>query len=96
MNLFYSAEALTDLARLRAFIAKHDPQAASRVARDLVKRIKNLQKFPEMGVSVPEAPDPNAVRDFAIGQYIVRYAIHAETLFILRIWHGRENREDGT
>ncbi len=93
MNLIYSGEALTDLAHVRAFIADKNPQAAARIAKDLVKRIGNLLLFPAMAVPVPEAPDPDTVRDLFVDRYVVRYAIHAETVFILRVWHGREDRE---
>jgi len=95
VNLLYSSEALADLVRLRDFISEHNPQAASRIAKDLVKRITCLEEFPEMGVGVAEAPDPDTLRDLIVGRYVVRYALHAETIFILRIWHGYEDRGRG-
>ena len=42
MRLVYSAEALADLVRLRAFIAEKDPSAATRIGLELVARIENL------------------------------------------------------
>lgn len=92
MNLIYSVEALADLARVRAFIARENPAAAGRIAASLVERIDNLLTFPEMGVAVAEAPDPDAIRDLFVDSYVVRYAIHAGTVFVLRVWHGREDR----
>lgn len=94
MRLVYSQEAVTDLGRLRAFIAEHDPAAASRIAADLVSRIDTLCAFPEIGRNIPQAPQPNAVREFIFGHYVLRYSVHSDALVILRIWHHYENRQD--
>jgi plasmid stabilization system protein ParE len=95
VRLLYTEQAIADLTRLRAFIAQWNPQAASRIAKDLVERIKTLRQFPEMGTPVSEAPDPKIIRDFVFDRYVVRYAVYAEALFILRIWHHREDRDAG-
>ena len=92
MRLTYSQEAVVDLVRLRALIADHDPSAAARVAADLTTRIGHLCQFPEMGRNVPEAPQPDTVRDFIFGKYVVRYTVHDSALVILRIWHHFESR----
>ena len=86
MRLVYSQEAVTDLVRLRAFIASNDPTAAARIAADLVARIDGLCAFPEMGRSVPQAPEPDSIRDFISSKSIVRYAVRGTALVILRIW----------
>ena len=93
MKLIYSPEAVEDLVRLRAFIAKWNPAAAARIAGELVTRIKNIRQFPEMGVAVQEADDPEALRDAVFGKYIVRYVVHANVVAVLRIWHHLEDRK---
>lgn len=93
MTLVYSADAVADLVRLRAFIAEHDPSAATRIAAGLIARIEQLQTFPGMGRAVPEAPTPESIRDFVFGKYVVRYCIRDRALIVLRIWHHFENRE---
>ena len=92
MKLVYSAEAIQDLVRLREFIAEKNPAAAARVAAELVSRIENLCVFPEMGRNVEFAPTSGVIKDFAFGNYIVRYALHTEAVAILRVWHHYENR----
>ena len=87
MRLVYSQEAVADLARLRDFIADNDPTAAACVAADLIARIDGLCAFPEMGRSISQAPEPDSIRDFIFGKYIVRYTVHGSALVILRIWH---------
>lgn len=92
MKLVYSEESVADLVRLRAFIAEKDPLAAARVATELIARIENLCLFPTMGRAVELAPDPKAIRDAVFGKYVIRYATHAETIVILRIWYHYEDR----
>jgi plasmid stabilization system protein ParE len=92
MKLIYSDPAIVDLIRLRAFIAESNPDAASRVAQDLVERIDNLLVFPYMGRPVDLAPDPHVIRDMVFGKYVVRYAVRQEVIAILRIWHHAEQR----
>ena len=92
MKLVYSREAIADLVRLRAFIAEYDPGAAARIAADLVARMDQLCRFPGMGRSVAETPQPDTVRDFVFGKYVVRYAVHEGALVVLRVWHHFEDR----
>jgi hypothetical protein len=40
---------------------------------------------------VLKATDPEKIRDIYVGQYTVRYLITDELIYILRIWHGKEN-----
>lgn len=91
MKLIYTEDAIKDLKRLREFIAKHNPNAALRVAQELINKISLLVDFPHIGTTVKLAPSPETVRDMIFGNYIVRYSIHKETIMVIRIWHGREN-----
>lgn len=92
MKLIYSADAVNDLKRLRAFIAEKSPTAASQIGRDFVRRIDNICQFPEIGRPVRLAPDPSSVREMIFGKYIVRYTPRDDIVIILRIWHHLENR----
>lgn len=92
-RLVYVAAAVDDLARLREFIAEHDPGAARRIAADLVKRIEALRDAPLMGRVVGMAPDPESIRDLVFGNYFARYAVTARSIAVLRIWHHFQSRE---
>ncbi len=89
----YSREAVADLVRLRDFIAQNDPGAARRIAADLITRIERLCEFPGMGRNVPQSPEPDTIRDFVFGKYVVRYAVHGDALVVLRPWHQHETRD---
>ncbi len=94
MKTSYTPEAIDDLKRLRAFIAKHDPIAAQRIAIELLNGIEKLKVFPQMGLQVIKAPQPKLIRDLFIGSYTVRYLITQEQIVILRLWQGKEARKE--
>jgi addiction module RelE/StbE family toxin len=92
MKITYTPEAVEDLIRLREFIESKNPQAAQRIAKGIIKGIKQLKNFPLLGVEVEEAPDPKTIRDLIIGNYIARYLVHSNEVYVLRIWHHKEQR----
>jgi len=92
MKISYTPEAINDLIRLREFIEQKNPLAAQRIANTIRKGIKQLKAFPNIGVEVEEAPNPEIVRDLILGNYIVRYLLTTGKVHILRIWHHKENR----
>lgn len=92
MKILYSPESVGDLIRLREFIEIKNPQAAQKIALSLNKGISQLKSFPLLGVEVELAPDPEKIRDLIISNYIARYLIHSKQIYILRIWHHKEER----
>lgn len=89
MKLVFTHSALKDLKRLREFIAIKNPQAASRIGQRLKNVIQRLTDQQEMGVNVEELP---GAQDLISGNYIVRYTTLGDEVYILRIWHGKEDR----
>ena len=92
MRISYSAESIDDLRRLREFIEIKNPRAAQKTATSILKGIRQLKSFPYLGVEVPQAPNPEMIRDLIIGNYIVRYLVNDEKIYVLRVWHHKENR----
>lgn len=96
MILSFTRAAQADFERLREFIARHDEAAAERVARQLLKGVSLLIKQPRMGRRVRDADGhdaPEEIRDWIVGNYIVRYLIAGERIVVLRTWHHREARQ---
>ena len=89
MKLLFTQSAQKDLIRLREFIAEKNPAAASRISQRLKLSIQRLTDQPEMGVNVEELP---GVQDLVTGDYIVRYTVLEQVIYILRIWHGKQDR----
>jgi len=92
MNIRYSLEGVEDLRRLREFIEESNPAAAQRAAAAILKGLSQLKSFPLLGTKVSRAPNPESVRDLVIGDYLARYLVHEKEIYVLRIWHQKENR----
>lgn len=91
MKLLYTPEAITDLRRLREFIAEKNPEAAQKIGAQLVSDISRLVVLPRLGRKVQKAPNPEMVRDLSAGAYIVRYLILDDEIHVLRLWHTRSD-----
>ncbi len=91
MRVIYSRNAVDDLGRLRQFVAQHNAQAASKIAKKLLDAVGRLIEFPELGKSVTLHGKDIPLRDLITGSYIIRYAIIGKEIHILRLWHGKEN-----
>ena len=89
MKLHFTRSAQRDLIRLRKFIAEKNPSAASRISQRLKQSIQRLTDQPEMGADVEELA---GIQDLISGHYIVRYTVLEQGIYILRIWHGKEDR----
>jgi len=89
IRLQFTQSAQRDLIRLREFIAAKNPQAAKRISERLKQSIQRLMDQAEMGINVKELP---GVQDLISGDYIVRYTVLECDIYILRIWHGKEDR----
>ena len=90
MRLIFSRAAVHDLVRLREFIAKHNPDTAKRVSQRLRGAIKGLVNHPQIGRPLPGLP--GEIRELIFGKYVARYEVRTNTLYVLRIWHGKEDR----
>ncbi len=95
MKIVYTPESIEDLVRLRDFIKIKNPDAAQRMAELLLEGVKKLKRFPQLGMEVSKAPNPELMRDLVLGSYIVRYLVLDETINILRVWHHKEEGRNG-
>ena len=91
MELKWTRKALSDLARLYAFLARIDRQAAARTVRMLTAAPTGLLAHPRIGEKLEEFA-PRDVRRILVGHYEIRYEIRKSTLYVLRLWHTREER----
>ena len=94
MKIRYSPESVDDLRRVVEFVEGKNPFAARRIAIDLQEGVAKLKQFPKIGLPVLKASDPEQIRDLYTGSYTVRYLIAGEIIYILRIWHNKENEKN--
>jgi plasmid stabilization system protein ParE len=95
VNVVVTTEALADLDRLRTFLATRNPKAARRAVSFLVQSIGSLDIFPARGQPSRIADVRELTVPFGRSAYVIRYAhtIGSDQVVILRIWHGREERD---
>ncbi|KXF75209.1 plasmid stabilization protein [Paramesorhizobium deserti] len=91
MELKWTSKALSDLARLYDFLAPVNKPAAARVVQALTKAPAVLLANPRIGEQLFEF-QPREVRRLLVGHYEMRYEIQGMTVYVLRLWHTRENR----
>lgn len=91
MPLKWTGKALADLARLYDFLAPVNRSAAARTVQSLTAAPTNLLANPRIGEKLDEF-EPREVRRILVGHYEIRYEIQAATIYVLRIWHTREDR----
>jgi plasmid stabilization system protein ParE len=91
MELKWTGKALSDLARLHEFLAPMNREAAARTVRSLTSAPAILLGNPRIGEKLEEF-DPREVRRILVGRYELRYEIRESVIYVLRLWHTREDR----
>ena len=91
MKLQWTAKAVTDMARLYEFLATVDKGVAARTVQALTVAPTNLLENPRIGEKLEEF-ESREIRRILVGHYEVRYEIQESTIYVLRLWHTREER----
>lgn len=91
MDLRWSGKALSNLTRLHEFLATVNKPAAARAVQALTAAAASLMENPRIGERLEEF-NPREIRRILVGSYEVRYEIEASTIYIMRLWHTREER----
>ncbi|WP_267549978.1 type II toxin-antitoxin system RelE/ParE family toxin [Rhizobium rhizogenes] len=91
MEIKWTAKAQSDLIRVHDFLALVNKPVAIRTVQTLSAAPLQLLQHPRIGERLEEF-EPRDVRRIVVGAYEMRYEIVGSTVFILRIWHGREDR----
>lgn len=91
MQIEWTGKALSDLARLFAFLAPVNRRAAAKTVQALTAAPSRLLDHPRLGTTLDEF-QPREVRRLLIGDYETRYEIQNQSIYILRFWHSREER----
>ncbi|MEN9480420.1 MAG: hypothetical protein RLZZ298_1815 [Pseudomonadota bacterium] len=91
MQLQWTGKALADLARLYEFLAPANRSAAARTVQSLTVAPTKLLDNPRLGEKLEEF-EPREVRRLLVGHYEIRYELQESKVYLLRIWHTRENR----
>ena len=91
MAVKWTSKALSDIERLHTFLATVNQSAAARTVQTLVAAPASLAVNPRIGERLDEF-EPREVRRILVGHYEMRYEIQQSTIYVLRLWHTREDR----
>lgn len=91
MELKWTSKALSDLARLYEFLAPVNKSAAVSIVQSLTAAPTTLLVNPRIGEKLEEF-EPREVRRILVGHYEMRYEIQESKIYVLRLWHTREDR----
>ncbi|TPE64469.1 type II toxin-antitoxin system RelE/ParE family toxin [Sandaracinobacter neustonicus] len=94
MTVQWTSKASSDLVRLYQHLSPVAPEAAARVVQQLSRAPDRLLEYPRLGEKL-EAYAPREVRRIIVGNYEMRYEIAGGVIFVLRLWHCREDRGSG-
>jgi len=89
--LRWTRSAYGDLRRIHDFLEPVDPGAAVRAVRAVVARVRRIPRQPRLGEPVRGFGD-REVRRVIVQKFEIRYEITGVELFVLRIFHTREDR----
>lgn len=91
MALRWTQSAFADLQRIHEFLEPVDPPAALRAVRAIVARVRRIPSQPRLGERVP-GREAREVRRVLVRTYEIRYEISGANIYVLRIFHTREDR----
>lgn len=91
MKLKWTTKALSDLIRLYQFLSPINKHAAASTVQSLTEAPSKLLAQPRIGEKLDEF-EPREVRRILVGHYEIRYEIQLDTIYVLRLWHTREDR----
>ena len=66
--------------RLRQFLVDVDAPYSENMVPDIIQGLQKLRLFPRLGRPVRRAAEPDAIRDWYIGWYCVRYLIEENVI----------------
>lgn len=87
----WTGPGLQDLARLFDFLARYNVRAAAELVDRLTSAPERLREHPRLGQQI-ERYMPRDVRRLVVGSYEIRYEIKADFVLVLRVFHGKEDR----
>ncbi len=91
MALRWARAAYVDLQRIHEFLEPVNPGAAARVVRTVVARVRRIPAQPRLGEKLTGFGN-REVRRVLVQRYEVRYEIAGSKIYVLRIFHTREDR----
>ncbi len=84
--------ARNDLVRLQAFLVSKSERAAETAVETISSAVRSLAEFPERGRMLRGGRSRELTVRYGRDGYVLRYRIVEQSVFVYRIFHGRERR----
>lgn len=91
MEIFWTRKAQDDLERIYQFAMQYSRKHANDILDRLIEGTTSLGNCPEMGVYLTRY-QPREVRKMIFDEYEVHYEIRGAAIYIVDLWHRREDR----
>ena len=91
MALRWARAAFADLQRIHEFLVPVNAVAAARVVRALASRVRRVPAQPRLGEKLTGFGERD-LRRVLVQRYEVRYEIVGSDIYVLRVFHTREDR----
>ena len=91
MALRWTRAAYGDLQRIHEFLEPVNPPVAVRAVRAVVARVRRIPAQPRLGEKLSGFGDRD-VRRVLVQKYEIRYELAGSDVYVLRIFHTREDR----
>jgi plasmid stabilization system protein ParE len=91
VTLRWTTSARSDLVRLHEFLEPVSPRSAALAVRHIVAGVTRIPAHPRLGQRLRQFAG-REVRRLLVGDYEIRYELAGKDIFVLRIFHTREDR----
>jgi len=92
-KIVWLPEALEDTQRLRFFLEDKSLSSAQKIGYLLQDGAGRLANFPDIGRPMNDGTNRRELfLPFGSGGYVLRYIVDGQVIFIVRVWHSKENR----
>ena len=93
-KVVWRERALGDIDRLYDFLFKKNEEAAVKVAQVILRGSSLLEESPRLGRPMADGTERRELFiPFGSSFYVLRYFLASDTVVIVRVWHGREDRK---
>jgi addiction module RelE/StbE family toxin len=90
VKIVWSDLAIDDLKSIHEYISKDSPRYADKMIERILKRVEQLENFPQSGRVVPEF-NQKTLRELIQDNYRIVYTIEDQFVAISRVHHSAKN-----
>ena len=93
-SIHYSYEAMLDLIEIERYITEEleSPKAAKNIVAKIVKHVRLLEDFPELGALLSSIVNFESEYRFLVcGKYLAFYRVAGSYIYIIRVLYGKRD-----